>query len=249
MELIEMTTEDKLFEAIDAERLPAHVAIIMDGNGRWAKERGLPRSAGHRQGVETLREVVRYASSLGIGVLTMFAFSTENWRRPPWEVKYLMGLPQEYLYSELPELIKNNVRVNLLGDPRRLPGPARQAVEKGIEETAHCSGMLLNFALNYGSRQEIIRAVRTIGEDLANGKLTSAIDEEVFASYLYTAGAPDPDLLIRTGGEYRLSNFLLWQIAYSELWFTKTYWPDFKCRHLLQALGDYQRRERRFGQV
>ena len=130
MELIEMTTEDKLFEAIDAERLPAHVAIIMDGNGRWAKERGLPRSAGHRQGVETLREVVRYASSLGIGVLTMFAFSTENWRRPPWEVKYLMGLPQEYLYSELPELIKNNVRVNLLGDPRRLPGRPGRPLKK-----------------------------------------------------------------------------------------------------------------------
>lgn len=242
-------TEEQLRQAIDIHRLPSHIAIIMDGNGRWAKERGLPRSAGHKQGVETLREVVRYANHLGISCLTLFAFSTENWRRPPWEVKYLMGLPEQYLYSELPELIKNSVRVNLIGDLKQLPGPAKQAIVNSMQETRHCTGMLLNFALNYGSRQEIIRAVRSISKDILTGKLFSPVDERIFSSYLYTAGVADPDLLIRTGGEYRLSNFLLWQAAYTELWFTGTYWPDFSCRHLLQAILDFQQRERRYGKI
>ncbi len=242
-------TEEQLRRTIDMNRLPSHVAIIMDGNGRWAKERGLSRSAGHKQGVETLREIVRYSSKLGIKCLTLFAFSTENWRRPPWEVNHLMGLPPQYLYSELPELIKNNIKINLIGDQRQLPGKAREAVIKGIEETGQCSGMILNFALNYGSRQEILRAVRAIAEDALQGHLTGPVDEQIFSSYLYTAGMADPDLLIRTGGEYRLSNFLLWQAAYAELWFTATLWPDFNCRQLLQAISVFQQRERRYGQI
>jgi len=242
-------TEEELRRVIDMNRLPSHIAIIMDGNGRWAREKGLPRSAGHKQGVETLREIVRYSSKLGIQCLTLFAFSTENWRRPPWEVNYLMGLPQQYLNSELPELVKNNIKVNLLGDHRQLPGPAKQAVIKGIEETGHCTGMLLNFALNYGSRQEIVRAVGSIMEDISKGNLSHPIDEQIFSSYLFTAGMADPDLLIRTGGEFRLSNFLLWQAAYTELWFTATFWPDFNCRHLLQAISVFQQRERRYGRI
>ncbi len=242
-------TEEQLQQAIDMDRLPSHIAIIMDGNGRWAKEKGLPRSAGHKQGVETLREIVRYASRLGINCLTLFAFSTENWRRPPWEIKYLMGLPQQYLYTELPELIKKNVRINSIGDLQKLPGPARQAVVKSIRETERCTGMQLIFALNYGSRQEIIRVIGSILKDVSAGELSSPVNEKVFSSYLYTAGLADPDLLIRTGGEYRLSNFLLWQAAYTELWFTETYWPDFNCRHLLQAILDFQQRERRYGKI
>ncbi len=243
------TSESEWRQKIDPDRIPGHVAMIMDGNGRWAKERGLPRSAGHRQGVETVRQIVRFSSELGIKVLTLFAFSTENWRRPAWEINFLMSLPEQYLHSELPELVKKNVRVKLIGDPARLPEPVRRAIDKGLRDTGGNTGMTLNFALNYGSRMEIVQAAQAMVEADRQGKLRGPVNEALFTSYLYTAGLPDPDLLIRTSGEYRLSNFLLWQLAYTELWFTDVYWPDFNPVHLLQAVYDFQQRERRFGKV
>lgn len=241
--------EQEALDRIDQSRIPGHVAIIMDGNGRWARERGLPRSAGHKQGVETVRTIVRYSNHLGIKVLTLFAFSTENWKRPPWEVNFLMGLPEQYLHSELPELIKNNVRVNFIGDRERLPRKVCEAIDKGLEATRNNTGMILNFAMNYGARAEIIQAVRRLARDVRDGKIQPDINETRFSEYLYTGALhiPDPDLLIRTSGEYRISNFLLWQLAYSELWFTEVYWPDFNRLHLLQAVYDYQQRDRRFG--
>lgn len=241
--------EEEILKEINRARIPGHVAMIMDGNGRWARERGLPRSAGHRQGVETVCEVVRFSNYLGIKALTLFAFSTENWRRPVQEIKFLMSLPEQYLKTELPELIRNNVRIKMIGDPERLPAQVRKAISKGLTATAENSGMILNFALNYGSRMEIIRAVQAMLNDLLLGKIKPAVSEKSFAAYLYTAGLPDPDLLIRTGGEYRISNFLLWQMAYSELWFTPVYWPDFGRIHLLRAIRDFQQRERRFGKI
>ncbi|NLA27399.1 MAG: isoprenyl transferase [Firmicutes bacterium] len=241
--------EEAVLSRINRNRIPGHVAMIMDGNGRWARERGLPRSAGHRQGVETVREVVRFSNYLGIKALTLFAFSTENWRRPAQEINFLMSLPEQYLQSELPELIKNNVKVRLMGDEKRLPGQVRRAIAKGMEATGENSGMILNFALNYGARMEIVRAVQAMLTDLKQGKIKAEVSEKSFAAYLYTAGLPDPDLLIRTGGEYRISNFLLWQLAYSELWFTPLYWPDFGKIHLLEAIKDFQQRERRFGKI
>lgn len=241
--------EKELLEKIDRKRVPAHVAIIMDGNGRWARERGLPRSAGHRQGVETVREIVRFANFLGLKVLTLYAFSTENWKRPAWEINFLMGLPEKYLHAELPELVKNNIRIKLLGAPEKLPAKARDAVNRGIKATSHNTGMILNFALNYGARQEILQAVRALLGDARDGKVGAKINEELFASYLYTSGMPDPDLLIRTSGEFRISNFLLWQLAYSEIWITDVLWPDFNRAHLIKALLDFQQRERRFGKV
>lgn len=241
--------EQELLKLIDRKKIPGHVAIIMDGNGRWARERGLPRSAGHKQGVESVRAIVRCSSQLEIDVLTLFAFSTENWKRPPWEVNYLMNLPEQYLTSELPELVKNNVRVHFVGDPGRLPQQVCKAIGKGLEATRENTGMILNFALNYGSRAEITQAARKITQDVLAGKINSEFSESQFSAYLYTGRLriPDPDLLIRTSGEYRISNFLLWQLAYSELWFTEVYWPDFNRMHLLQAIFDYQQRTRRFG--
>ncbi|HHW74154.1 MAG TPA: isoprenyl transferase [Firmicutes bacterium] len=243
------TREKELLGKIDHRRIPGHVAMIMDGNGRWAQERGLPRSAGHRQGVETVRETVRFCNYLGIKALTLFAFSTENWRRPAREVNYLMSLPGQYLQTELPELVKNNVRVQLLGERNRLPAQVLRAIDEGLSATAGNSGMTLSFALNYGARREITRAVEALIGDLQlkGGKVS--VSEDLLASYLYTAGLPDPDLLIRTGGEYRISNFLLWQLAYSELWFTPVYWPDFSRLHLLGAIADFQQRERRYGRI
>lgn len=241
--------EEEILKEINRARIPGHIAMIMDGNGRWARERGLPRSAGHRQGVETVREVVRFSNYLGIKALTLFAFSTENWRRPVHEINFLMSLPEKYLQTELPELIKNNVRVKLIGDPERLPGQVRKAIAEGLAATGGNSGMILNFALNYGARMEIVRAVRALLIDVQQGKIKPAVSEKSFAAYLFTAGLPDPDLLIRTGGEYRISNFLLWQLAYSELWFSPVYWPDFGRIHLLQAIRDFQQRERRFGKI
>ena len=243
------TREKELLGKIDHRRIPGHVAMIMDGNGRWAQERGLPRSAGHRQGVETVRETVRFCNYLGIKALTLFAFSTENWRRPAREVNYLMSLPGQFLQTELPELVKNNVRVQLLGERNRLPAQVLRAIDEGLSATAGNSGMTLSFALNYGARREITRAVEALIGDLQlkGGKVS--VSEDLLASYLYTAGLPDPDLLIRTGGEYRISNFLLWQLAYSELWFTPVYWPDFSRLHLLGAIADFQQRERRYGRI
>ncbi len=241
--------EAELKNIIDPKRVPLHVAIIMDGNGRWALQKGLPRQEGHRRGVETVRSTVRCANELGIKYMTLFAFSTENWQRPAWEVNYLMSLPQKYFQTELPELMRNNVRVKLIGDSARLPARVKKAVKDGAEATRNNTGMTLNFALNYGSRYELLTAVNNLLRDAANGKIKGRVDEDTFSSYLYTSGIPDPDLLIRTSGEKRISNFLLWQLAYSELWFTDDYWPDFSRLHLLQAVHDYQLRKRRYGKV
>ncbi len=241
--------ERELEEKISAENFPGHVAIIMDGNGRWAKERGLPRREGHRQGVETVRRIVRHSSHLGIKVLTLFAFSTENWRRPAREVNYLMSLPEKYFDSEMPELKRNKVRIKTIGHSEGLPLKVQKALNNGVEETRDNTGMILNFALNYGSRGEILRAANLILEDARKGKIKGRISEKLFARYLYTYDIPDPDLVIRTSGELRLSNFLLWQAAYSELYFVDVYWPDFTRVHLLEAVHDYQRRKRRFGKL
>lgn len=230
--------------------LPRHVAIIMDGNGRWAARRRLPRTAGHYAGMTALRRIVRCASELGIAVLTVYAFSTENWTRPKEEVDFLMKLPQEFLEVDLPELKRNNVRVKLSGNPGGLPSHTREAVETAVAETANNTGMVLNFALNYGGRDEIVRAVRKIAAAVAEGTVKpEEIDEEFFNKFLYTADLPDPDLLIRCSGEIRLSNFLLWQLAYAELWFTDVYWPDFNKQHFMAAIEAYRKRDRRFGGV
>lgn len=241
--------EKSLRLEIDKHNVPAHIAIIMDGNGRWAEEKGLPRREGHRQGVETVRSTVRNCNELSIEVLTLFAFSTENWQRPAWEVNYLMSLPEKYFQTELPELMRNNVKVKLIGDDSRLPRKVQKAIFEGLEATKNNSGMILNFALNYGSRYEIVRAVNSVIADTLSGKIKGKLDEKYFSKYLYTAGLRDPDLLIRTSGEKRISNFLLWQLAYSELWFTDVYWPDFSIIHLLEAIYDYQQRKRRFGKI
>jgi undecaprenyl diphosphate synthase len=242
-------SEKELLNKIESDRIPEHLAIIMDGNGRWAQERGLPRHEGHRQGVETVRDTVRNCSDLGIRYLTLFAFSTENWKRPAREVNYLMGLPEVYFKTELPELMRNNVQVRMIGDFQKLPGKVQKAVREGAEATKNNSGMVLIFALNYGSRAEILTAINRIVNDAVKSDNAGKIDENRFARYLYTADCPDPDLLIRTSGEKRISNFLLWQLAYSELWFTDVYWPDFSRIHLLEAVYDYQNRKRRFGKV
>ncbi|MGM0652801.1 MAG: isoprenyl transferase, partial [Bacillota bacterium] len=234
---------------VSKDKVPTHIAVIMDGNGRWAVERGLPRKEGHLRGVEAVRSVVKNSSELGINVLTLFAFSTENWRRPISEINYLMSLPEIYFKSELPELMKNNVKVNLIGSKERLPGKVQITIDKGIEATKNNTGMILNFALNYGARSEILRAVNCLLDEVKKGKINSAVKEADFEKYLYTAGLPDPDLLIRTSGEQRISNFLLWQLAYSELWFTNVYWPDFSKKHLLNAVYEYQQRKRRYGKV
>ncbi|MDA8333988.1 MAG: isoprenyl transferase [Peptococcaceae bacterium] len=240
--------EKKLLALLDRSRVPVHVAIIMDGNGRWARSRGLPRGFGHRAGVESLREVVRASSDLGIGMLTVYAFSTENWRRPSEEVGLLMNLLVEYLNREMEELCANGVRVNAIGRTADLPPAAVKALEWSRAKSAGNEGLLLNLALNYGGRAEIVDAVKGLVGDVVAGKLApDQVDEKAVGRYLYTTGLPDPDLLIRPAGDLRLSNFLLWQLAYTEFWLTPVLWPDFRRLHLLKALVDFQRRERRFG--
>ncbi|MGA2600758.1 MAG: isoprenyl transferase [Bryobacteraceae bacterium] len=238
-----------LAEAIDPERLPAHIAIIMDGNGRWAKRRGLPRVAGHRAGVEPVRTTVNTCARLGLQALTLYAFSTENWKRPRAEVDMLWRLLRIYLRKELPEIIRNNIQFTCIGRIDGLPGPVRAELEAATESTSRNTGMRLNVAINYSGRAELVDAVNAIIEDARlEGRLHSLhIDEETIASHLYTAGMPEPDLLIRTSGEMRISNFLLWQIAYSEIYITETLWPDFQRTDLLTAILDYQKRDRRFG--
>lgn len=241
-------SEEELKKKVDYSRLPCHIAIIMDGNGRWATRRGLPRSAGHRAGVESLRDIVELCVELEINVLTVYAFSTENWKRPQEEVDVLMDLLVEYLYNEIVELHKNNVCVRPIGRIHELPESARLALKKAVDKTCNNTGLVLNIALNYGGRVELVDAVRKIVQKVEDGDLVpEAIDEMTMAQHLYTAGLPDPDLLIRPSGEFRVSNFLLWQLAYTEFWLTTVMWPDFTRVNLLQAIIDYQNRERRFG--
>lgn len=238
----------RLLQKIDLNRLPVHVAIIMDGNGRWAMQRGLPRAFGHRAGVESLRDIVKACSELRIKVLTVYAFSTENWKRPQEEVNVLMDLLVEYLNNEIEELCKNGVRINPIGRLKDLPGSALEALRMATERSRNNQGLVLNVALNYGGRAEIVDAVRTIASEVKNGALSiEQIDSNIISKHLYTAGQPEPDLLIRPSGDFRISNFLLWQLAYTEFWLTPVLWPDFRRVHLLKAIVEYQRRERRFG--
>ena len=242
--------EEALIAQIRFDRLPRHVAIIMDGNGRWARQRKLPRVAGHRAGIEAVRDVVEMSARLGFEVLTLYAFSVENWKRPQTEIETLMSLLREYLRKELHTLQKNNIAFNVIGRTEELSGMVRSELEGAMAETSRNDGLIFNIALSYGGRAEIVDACNRIVEERQKGPWPSGpVDELTFASYLYTAGQPDPDLLIRTSGEMRISNFLLWQIAYAEIWVTETLWPDFRRRELLQAIIDYQKRDRRYGRV
>ena len=235
-----------LVDQVNFERLPVHVAVIMDGNGRWAAQRHLPRVEGHRAGIDAVRDTVESAARLGIQVLTLYAFSVENWKRPAAEVGTLMLLLKRYLRSELNTLLKNNIRFRVIGRIEELASDIQDELHLAIDRTAKNSGMLFNIALNYGGRAEIVDAVRRA---IVAGVAPEQLDEERFASFLYTAGQPDPDLLIRTSGEMRVSNYLLWQIAYAEIYVTETLWPDFRRRHLLEAVLAYQKRERRYGGI
>ena len=232
------------------KNIPKHIAIIMDGNGRWAKERGLPRIAGHREGINSVREITRICGEIGVKYLTLFTFSTENWNRPKREVKALMTLLLSTIKKEIKELHKNNVKFSTIGDISILPKSTEEGIKEGIELTYNNSGLNLILALNYGSRQEILSAVNNIISDINKKDIEiDSIDENIFSSYLYTNNCPDPDLLIRTSGELRISNFLLWQSAYTEMYLTDTYWPSFRENELFQAILDFQNRERRFGKT
>ncbi len=246
-----MSTPAQLLDRLrEGGAVPRHVAIIMDGNGRWAKERRLPRTLGHREGMKAVREVVEGAIEAGIEVLTLFAFSEENWRRPAPEIGALMGLLHEYIARETAELASNGVAVHVLGDLSRLSAGAREAVDRLVGGTRGGTKLQLNLAISYSGRAELARAARRLAEDVRQGRLAlEDVDEAALAARLYTAGLPDPDLLIRTSGEQRISNFLLWQIAYAELYITPVLWPDFTRRELFDAVLDYQGRERRFGRV
>ncbi|MCY6483941.1 isoprenyl transferase [Clostridium aestuarii] len=234
----------------DIKNIPQHIAIIMDGNGRWAKRKGLPRTLGHKSGVEALRGIVKECSKLKVKYLTVYAFSTENWKRPAQEVNVLMKLLVEYLKREIEELNSEGVVVKHIGDISKLPEICQQELIKAYEKTKPNKGLVLNLALNYGGRDEIIYALKKIGKEIQNGSLTcNSINEKLISDNLYTAKIPDPDIIIRTGGEQRLSNFLLWQCAYSEFWYTNVKWPDFKKEHLHQAIYSYQNRDRRYGGI
>jgi len=235
-------------EQLNPDKLPRHVAVIMDGNGRWAKKRGLNRIAGHRKGIESVRDVVRTSRELGIRWLTLYAFSEENWRRPKYEVKALMSLLNRFLKGELKEMLDKGIRLACIGQTEKLPPEVQRTLWQTIEKTAHNKEMTLTLALSYGGRQEIVEAVRSMLKDIQKDTLNvKQITEERLSRYLYTSDIPDPDFLIRTSGEYRISNFLLWQIAYTEIFITPTLWPDFHRERYLEALLDYQKRERRFG--
>ena len=239
-----------LIDKIDKNRLPVHVAVIMDGNGRWAKQRGLDRSEGHVEGVNTVRRITEIASEVGVKYLTLYTFSTENWNRPKDEVDALMNLIVVAIERETPDLIKNNVRLSMIGDSSRMPEFAVNRLNDCIKDTSHCNGLNLVLALSYSSRQELVSAVKSIAEQAKNGTLSiDDINEEAISKSLYTSNMPDPDLLIRTAGDLRISNYLLWQIAYAELYFTDKFWPDFSKDDFCQAIIDFQSRERRFGKT
>jgi undecaprenyl diphosphate synthase len=240
------TIEADLLTQIEVDRLPRHIAVIMDGNGRWAKRRHLPRIAGHRAGINAVRQVVEACARLGVPYLTLYAFSLENWKRPHTEIKLLMSLLREYLKKEISELNRQNIRLGVIGRIQDLPKPVVQDLQNTLDRTRPNTGMRLTLALNYGARAELVDAV---SELLANSKRNGSVtvDEAALSAHLYTRDLPDPDLLIRTSGELRLSNFLLWQAAYAELWVTETLWPDFRQKDLFQAIIDFQKRERRYG--
>lgn len=234
--------------ALHLKSLPRHIAIIMDGNGRWARKRSLNRIRGHKEGTESVRNIVRACREIGVEVLTLYAFSTENWQRPRQEVTALMSILKSFLKSELAEMMENNILLNAIGDIERLPGNVLKVLREVMEETRQNQAMILNLALSYGGRNEIVRASKKIATQIKAGRLQpEEITEELFSDYLYTHGMPEPDLLIRTSGEMRISNFLLWQIAYAEIFVTQTLWPDFRREELIRILHDYQKRERRFG--
>jgi len=236
------------YEALDKSRIPGHIAIIMDGNGRWAQKRGLLRTFGHRAGVESLRDIVKAASQIGVGVLTAYGFSTENWKRPDEEVNFLMSLFSEYLDNEIDELHQNQVKIRFIGNISELAVSLQHKIENAQLRTSQNKGLLLNLAVNYGGRAEITHAVQIIAKKILDGELIPAqITENTIQSCLYAPDIPDPDLLIRPSGDLRISNFLIWQSAYTEFWFTDINWPDFKPKHLVQAIIDYQKRDRRFG--
>ena len=237
-------------EILAQGNLPNHIAIIMDGNGRWAKERGLPRVAGHSEGIKSVRVVTELCGEIGVNYLTLFTFSSENWQRPRLEVSALMELLLDTINHEVEDLDRNNVRLSVIGRLMDLPEAPRRGMESAIQRLSGNTGLGLNLALSYGSRQEILEAVNRIGQDVADGKLTPGkITAEDFSQRLYTAGIPDPDLLIRPGGETRISNFLLWQMAYTEMYITPVFWPAFREKELFLAIKDFQKRERRFGKV
>jgi undecaprenyl diphosphate synthase len=239
--------EDELVRRIDFDRLPLHVAVIMDGNGRWAKKRNLPRVEGHRAGSKSVREVMETSSRLGIRYLTLYAFSQENWKRPRTEVNTLWKLLEEYLKREDKTMAKNRIRLQVIGRIEALPAPAQRELKRVMELTKDNDRLTVIAALNYGGRTEIVDAIKKLAS--SSDHSIDNLDEDTFSDYLYTAGIPDPDLLIRTSGELRISNFLLWQIAYAEIWITPLFWPDFKRKDLIQAILDYQARERRFGDI
>jgi undecaprenyl diphosphate synthase len=245
--------EERLAREIDPKRIPRHVAVIMDGNGRWAKSRNLARIEGHRAGIQSVREIVETSARVGVKVLTLFAFSSENWKRPEREVSTLFRLMVDFLKREDKVLIKNDLMLRVIGRRDGLPERARRELNRVETLTRNNKKMVLCIALNYGGRTEIVDAVKSLLADTtaagAASTATPAVDEDAISRRLYTAGLPDPDLLIRTSGEYRISNFLLWQIAYTEIWITPAFWPEFRKRHLLQAIVDYQKRERRFGDI
>ena len=235
---------------LDPDNIPNHVAIIMDGNGRWAQNRNMPRPVGHKHGVESVKDIVRTAADLGVKTLTLYAFSTENWNRPPLEVKALMGLLKTFLQKELKSITDSNISLRCLGQKERLPSEVRLVLDSAIDRTVANDGLILNLALSYGGRSEIVRAIQQIADECRNGELSPEdIDEAIVSDHLYTAGQPDPDLLIRTGGESRLSNFLLWQLSYAEIFITETLWPDFRKNEFISALTNYQKRQRRFGKT
>ncbi len=236
--------EDRLLQQLDLARLPRHVAVIMDGNGRWARKRRLPRIAGHRAGIASVREMVESCARLDVSVLTVYAFSRENWKRPKAEVDFLMDLLREYMWKELDDLRTNDIRVHVVGRMHELPVVVQDVLQRAIDATRENTGLVFNLALSYGGRAEIVDACRELIRERVR---PDDLDEESFARRLYTAGQPDPELVIRTGGEMRVSNFLLWQIAYAELVVTDALWPDFRKRDLFEALLEFQRRERRFG--
>ncbi len=237
-------------QSIDSKKIPRHVAIIMDGNGRWAKQQNRPRLYGHKVGVDSVQTIVESASEWGVEVLTLYAFSTENWKRPADEVGGLMGLLKNYLQKELTRMLENRIRLVCIGDIKKLPRDVQEVLANTIGDTAENDKLTLNLALSYGGRSELIRAIRNIAAEVSAGDIqTSDIDEKLIDNHLYTAGLPEPDLLIRTGGEARLSNFLLWQASYAEIYFTDVMWPEFREEAFADAIAEYQRRERRFGRT